>query len=361
MNIKKSDLLWAMTECIPGVEKGNVILEGVDTFVFEGKVLRSYNDNISVTVNLPLKEKLDGVIKSMDFYKVVSKLKEEETEITVKENHWIIKNGRSRAKINLLEDKISEYIENLKTDNIEWTEIPPEFMQAMTLCSIANNYSPHAGIFIKDKDMLSTDMRRLNFYTLSKKMEEFYLSDAAVKELLKFTNIKYYNIVNEWAHFKTDKDTIFSCRCMDAHTFPQKVLLEKRENMEKEKGDLTNSLPNSLKEVIDRVGALSRELNGNQTIQLAFDKKEITAYSFRESSGEITETVPLDKPFDEDVALEIWMDIPFLKEAINKVPDFYVKKIKIKEDGSGNNVEMPVVIFTAKNYTQIVATMVPND
>lgn len=359
MKINKSELLQAMTECIPGVEKGNIILEGVDTFVFDGNFLHSYNDNISVTVSLPDGVDLKGVVKSADFYKLVSKLKEEETEIITKDNKWELTNGKSKAKITLLENQISEYLETLNTEDVKWNKLPSEFSEALRLCSIANNYSPHAGLFIKGKEVVSTDMRRLNYYTLPSDMGEIYLSDPAVRELLKFSNLKKFSLNGEWIHFKTQTQTIFSCRCMDSETFPFKVIMDKKKDMKKGKEDLTNSLPSSLKETIDRVATFSRDLNGNLALSLKFKKKEIIVYSKRES-GEITEAVSLDTPFEENVSLEIWVDIPFLKEALDKVPDFYIKKVKGEKD-NGKEVELPVVIFTAENYTQIVATMIPND
>jgi len=358
MKINKTELLKAMTECIPGVEKGNTIMEGVDTFVFAGNLLHSYNDNISVTVSLPGEVELEGVVKSVDFYKLVNKFKEEEITITVKKDKWEMKNGRSTAKITLLEDQISEYVTSLDTSKVKWSKIPEGFTQGLKLCSIAQNYSPHAGIYFNETNILSTDMRRLNFFTLSESMGNFHLSDAAVSELLKFDNLKSYSITDNWAHFKTKSRTMFSCRTLDVEMFPESALLEKRDGMKQSKGDMANSLPHSLLETIDRVGVLSRDLNGNQTIQLTFSKKEITVFSKRDS-GEIVEGVDLDKPFEKDVELGIWIDIPFLKEAINKVPNFYIKNLKVEQ--GENEIDLPIVIFTAENYTQIISTMVPND
>ena len=57
-SIEKAKLLSAMSKALPGVEKGNSIIEGADTFVLSNNAIHSYNDNISVSVPFDLDESI---------------------------------------------------------------------------------------------------------------------------------------------------------------------------------------------------------------------------------------------------------------------------------------------------------------
>lgn len=351
MNIKKSLLLNAMEQCIPGVESGTAIIEGVDTFVFNDKYLHSYNDILSVTVPLP-EPGLVGTVKSQDFYKLVNKLKEEDTVIKIKDDKWVVKNGNTTAKISLMENKISKFIEELNIKELKLKKLPEDFMEGLQLCSIVGNPSVYAGVYVDENVIVSTDMRRMNYFDIEK-MDKFFIDDYSVMELLKFKNIKKYSVSGNWVHFATTEGAVFSSRIKDMDTYPIQPIMAKREAVKKEKGDLENKLPPNLLEVIDRVSTLAKDFEGNSGVKLTFLKEEIEVESKR-VSGEIFESIPLVKPFKEDVNLPVWVDVPFLKEAIKKVPDFYIKKSKGK--ANGNEIEMVLLIFSSEKYTQIVST-----
>ena len=359
MNITKTSLLKAMKACSPGVDAGHAIIEGTDTFVFSGRKIHSYNDHISVTVPVEVDEDINGVVKSKDFYALVSKFKEDEITIREKDGKWRFKNGKTRGSMTLLEDAISQYIKDLNLDKLDWKEIPEGFFTGLSLCFISANHSPHAGIYIREKLMVSTDLRRLNYYDLPEEMETFYLTDASARELMKFDGLNRYCAAEGWIHFSTADGVVFSARSKDLETYPYDGVVKKRGMAKTDKGDLQGSLPAGISEALDRVSTLSRVFNEGDTegVRITFNKESLELYSERET-GTVAEEVKLDKAFKEDVNLTIWVDAHFLKEAVKKSMGFFIKKMGTK-NAENQVVETPVLVFSATNYAQIVATIVP--
>lgn len=359
MKIKKSILLKAMKQCLPGVESGSAIIDGADTFIFGGKQLHSYNDSISVTVNLDIAEEINGVVKSNDFYNLVSKLKEEEIKITEKEGKWKISNGKTRAQITLRNSEIMKHVEELQSQETKFVKVPKGMQDGFKLCLIQSNPSPKEGIFVQDQLMVSTDTMRFNFNDLETKALSFYLPDNAIKELLKLPEIEKYCVTDEWVFFKTKENTIFVCRQKDMDDYPIDLILEKKEQFLKSKGDISNTLPDDLLEVIDRVSTLSKMVEDAQAIKITFEKESITLYSTREASGVISEKVQLKTPFKKDIDYSVWIDSTFLREAVKKVPDFYIKEIELKK-GTEKTVA-PILIFKSETYMQVVTTIQVNE
>ncbi|MFX0132477.1 MAG: hypothetical protein ACFFDN_02405 [Candidatus Hodarchaeota archaeon] len=348
MKVNKNILLEAMKKCLPGVEKGNSIIEGADTFVFSEKKVQSYNDYISITV--PFDLDLEGSVKSIDFFKLVSKLKEDDFDIEVNDNKWNIKNGTSKISINLLDNEINNYIKVLNIEKLEWLDLDDSFFEGLKLCIIQNNPFPHSGIFVNRKIIISTDSMRVNFFDLNKKMRPFLIDDYVAKELLKFESIKQYSVADGWVYFKSE-EIIFSCRCKDHSSYPFEHLFSQREVFLKAENDICNSISDQLIEAVDRVSVLSKELMDTRAVELTFEKDKIILFAKRES-GEITETIPLKNPFNKDIS--IWVDVYFLLEAIKKVSDFYIKESEFKTQ-SGKKVTSYGFVFYKENYQQLVA------
>jgi len=71
MNVKRTELLKVLKQCLPGIENGNKVLEGADLFIFNKGSVHSYNDVISVSVPVKsdglLEEGIDGAVRAEEF------------------------------------------------------------------------------------------------------------------------------------------------------------------------------------------------------------------------------------------------------------------------------------------------------
>jgi len=334
---------------MPGVDTGGSLIDGADTFVFDKNAIHSYNDAVSVSVPFKTEEPLHGSVQVKEFFRLVSKIPQEEIEITPDENVWKIKAGGLDAEIILKETKIGNYVADLSIEDLEWKPLPAEFMGAVKLCKIGCNKSTNRGIFVNKNQIVSTDIMRINLYNLSEEMDLFFLDDPAVTELIKGNWVEYC-ISAAWAHFRgKDGSVIFSCKRKDESTYQIQKILQVCENHEVGEGDVKNKLPKNVKDVVDRVSTLAADIEGAQSVLMILGKDKLTIKS-EKSVGNIKEAIKWDDPFEDDPEIQFWVDADFLMEAVTKVPNFYVKTV------DGRAGKMKTLVFRSEKYMQIVST-----
>lgn len=344
MQVKKVEILSAMRKALPGVEKNSSIIEGADSFVFANNAIHSYNDNISVSVPFP--HELSGSVKSLDFFKLISKISTEEITLEEKEGQIKIGAGTVEAEMNKqAENTLTNYISSLNIQELTWKTIPTNFFEAIRLCKISCNRSTHRGIFVQENIMASTDTSRINSHKLEEEMDRFLIDDPSIVELLKISNLEQYSVTSVWVHFKSKEGIIFSCKRKDDTTYPIRQIMNVIEIHRKQDSDFENELPKGLCEVVDRVSTLSMEFNGISAVEMNLSKESIELKAER-SAGKIKEKIKLDRPFIEDITLNILVDPIFLVEASRKITKFFIRK-------NGNNCTL---VFYNDNYTQIAST-----
>jgi hypothetical protein len=128
-------------------------------------------------------------------------------------------------------------------------------------------------------------------------------------------------------------------------------LLEIVEEHKRTPDCIGGSIPAELRNVIDRVSTLSKDIAGWDVVKLTFRQNEIEAYSER-ASGKITEIVPLGVPLSQPVDMSIWMDAEFILEAAQEVPEFFIKAVATKTGTTRRDF-----VFQNEYYTQIVTTI----
>jgi hypothetical protein len=350
MKLEKQKFLSAMSKALPGVEKGKSIIEGADTFVLQDNAIHSYNDNISVSVPFELDDDITGSIKSMDFFKLISKMPTDDIEIISEENVFKINSGKTEVELTKIDNKIVEYISTLKINQLQWKDLPKDFFEGLKLCYLPNNRDIHRGAFIFDTRMYSTDTIRINKYIMSESMDRFWLDDIVVSELLKIDNIEKYSVSENWVHFQSKDGVSFSCKRKDDSSYPIQVLDKWLEKVEKEETDIENVFPKGLFNVVDRVSTLSSQLDGLSAIRMTIMKDGIEFYSEKDVTGKIKEVLNFEQVFEKEVNIEIWVSPEFILETSKKVDGFYIKEI---EQEHGNKVTL---VFYNDKYKQIVST-----
>ncbi len=358
MKIEKKLFLDAMKKCLPGVEKGTAIIDGADTFVFSKKAIHSYNDNISVSVPFITEKEIDGAVKSIDLFNLISKISSDEIEIEEREESFKITDGKTKIEMIKIKDSISEYISTLNISKLEWKSLPDNFLEAIRLCRINNNSAPQRGIFVDDKKMMSTDIVRINYFELSSKIDRFWLDDPSVSELVKIEGLEEYSVSESWTHFKSKNGTIFSCKRKDDSRYPEQKIEEivksriaEIHKKEKDEGDVEGSFPKEISNVVDRVSVLSSEVEGSSAIRMTIRKDELEFFA-KKYAGKINEKIKLDQPLKKDVEIKIWVDSSFLIEAAKKGCDFYIKS-------TDSNIDN--LTFHSKDYMQIVSTIIGDE
>ena len=164
MTIQKKELVRKLGLCMSGIEKGNPILQGADSFIFYKDRIYAYNDLISVSVPIEntemLNENLEGAVKAEEFFKIINKMPSEEIQFEVSDNKsWILKSGKARAELALVEFDYEKRLNEIQiSDN--WIGLDDNFVTGLNVCRMAKNTTHLSGTFIKDKFIIpAKDLR----------------------------------------------------------------------------------------------------------------------------------------------------------------------------------------------------------
>ena len=337
MDVKRKELLSALQKCMPGVETGAVLLEGADTFIFsDGKIL-TYNDHVSVTVpfiadasKLEVSDEvLTGAVKAKEFYKLLSKLNNDELKIVQSENSWILKCGAAKAELTLLESTILERAKGLSVEIKEWKPLSEFFNDALQQCQFTSNRSAMSGIILKDGLMMSTDEMRINLYSIGDGSGAFWIAQEAANELMKMTSVIEYGLNNSWVHFRTKDGVVFSCKRLQDEKYPFEKVKSLFESHQITEDDLKFEMPADLPAAAERASVFSTDIDSYSTIQLTFSKEGIEIYSKR-STGKFVEKVLWDKPFEKDFeSLIVNVDSAMINYGLKRSRSFAVKQSKM--------------------------------
>jgi hypothetical protein len=343
-----------MKQAMPGVESGNTILQGADTFIFHDGFIHTYNDTISVSVRFPITNKagenISAAIKAKDFYDLISRYEGDVISIIPKSDMWIVKSENARAELTLLENNLIERIQGITNGKFKWAKIPERFFEGLAICNFKSQ-SQLSGVYCADKNIISTDNLKVNYYTLDEEIvTSFWINNDAVTELLKLNNVKKYYVSDSWVHFQTEDKTIFSCKRLAQDNYPYTKVIDFIESHKKEKGDISNELPNKLIDAVNRAAALSQNIESFDTVKLTFTKDNIEVFSQR-PSGKYTENVPWEKPFKKDISpISIYVDYSMIQNGIKYSKSFYLKNTTVQEKVKTR------VVFVSEFGIQLIST-----
>jgi hypothetical protein len=354
MNLNRQEFLSAMKKAMPGVESGNVILQGADAFIFHDGFIHTYNDTISVSVHFPITNKagenVSAAIKAKDFYNLISRYESDTILIIPKDDVWVIKSENTRAELTLLENNVIDHIQGIMGAKFKWQPIPERFFEGMQICNF-NSKSQLSGLYCVDKVMVSADELKVNWYELNDAFSgSFWINTNAVTELLKLQNPKKYFVSDAWVHFMTEDKTIFSCKRLAQDNYPFDKISTLITSHKKDKNDVSNELPSKLIDAVNRAAALSQNIDSFDTVKLTFTTDNIEVFSQR-PSGKYTETVAWEKPFKKDISpVTISVDYSMIQNGIKYSKSFYLKCLEV-----GGKIRTRV-IFVSEHGLQLIST-----
>ena len=352
LNVPKELLLSTLRKCLPGVEKGGSLIEGADTIVFGGNYAHSFNDRIAVSAPIVGVEggNLEGAIKAMDLFKLVSKVPALFLQVEIKDNAWHIVAGKLKAKISLIHTTTTERIAAMGLDGLAWAALPENFAEGVALCTLKTN-TPFRGIYVNGTDMISTDNMRMCLFGLAAPMPPIWVDAPAIAELFKLTAKAtefHAERGGEWVHFKLTDGTIFSSKRKPEDQFPALSIRSTVQTLAGHEGGIRGHLPAGLAEVVDRVSTLASDIGGQVPIRLILGKETLEIHA-EKATGSVSETIAWETPFEADPNVEIWVESSFLAEAAPKAMEFKITPPQ------GDDIPGSIVFF-AENYTQAAAT-----
>jgi len=352
MVVDRNKLLAALKLVMPGVESGTAILDGADTFVFQDGNIYSYNNYISVTVPFP--GDLKGAVKAADFFGLISRFAENDIKIAGKGTFWSIKCGGAKVDLVLLEESVTKNIQKMALNTEKWNVLPKRFFQGLSQVLMTSSKSSLSGIFGIHSVLVSTDEVRINWYDLDSSFKDsFWITDQAVKELIKLEGITQYILSDNWMHFQNDQGVIFSCKRLQQDKYPFGKIEKLISDNQYKAGDVANVFPDKLLAAINRSTALSMNIESYEAVRLTISSEGAEVYSER-ATGKYTEFVKWDAPMASISPMVIYIGVSMVEQGLRNSKSFYLKEFELK------NKKVIRVIFKQEFGMQLVATLGAN-
>lgn len=305
MLVNRKIFFKSLKRCLPEVEKGtNATLDGFDSFFFHDGFVSTYNARCAMSVP-SFAEGFNCSLNATRFCNVISKLIGDDLELMVENWKVNITCGKFNATLPTQSSKIEPLLQALALNDIKFSPLPEEFMDAVCLCNIPKDKSAKRGLFFSNNQITSSDGGRCNVYTLSKKIPTFYLDLPEVKSLLKFGKPIEISSSKSRVHFRAEDGSVLSCATRNLKEFPIELI----NKWVSEKGTdlLQGKLPDGTKDSLARVCAASESSSFISCAIMTFSDKELEIRTAG-ADGMATELLPSEIEVDRKISFEIRPD-----------------------------------------------------
>jgi len=251
MVINKAELQIALEVVKPGLASKDVI-EQASSFAFVNDRVVTFNNEISLSHPVAGME-LKGAIKAEELYSLLHKLKSDEIEVVLTDSEILFTSGRSKAGMTLVSE-VKLPLEEINTA-ANWFPVPKDFLEALKFavpsCSTSITRPVLMTVHVKEDIVEATDAFRISKFILKEAVPvpEFLLPASSAKQVLKL-NPNEMAHSDGWIHFKSEEDTILSCRLfMDDYPNLEVILNQTGRDF---------TFPKSTLEVFDRATVFSK-------------------------------------------------------------------------------------------------------
>lgn len=294
MNIGRQDLIDALESLSPGLAAKEVV-EQSQSYLFKDDMIYTYNDEI--TIRVPFEIGFNGAVKAKALRDLLTKMPDEEIDISASGNEIRIKGKRRNAGIPLVENI------SLPIDDIP---MPKKFVKVPAISKAVG-----LALFCASKDMTrpqltcvhvngsvaeSCDNYRGCRVELESEFPEELLIPFKVANELRNFEIKKAGFTKSWVHFKSG-DVVFSFRRVN-ESYPDVGPLFNKKGTKLD-------IPDGIADALGRAGIFSTaEFEQEQKVTVHLEGKKFTLKSrgeegwFKET---LTSKVEVKKPTEFDI------------------------------------------------------------
>jgi len=310
MKIKRKELLDILLAVRPGLADKSIV-EQATHFIFTGREVLTYNDRICVSH--PFESTFQCSVEADKFYKVLSKLDQDELHCDYKEPNLLISaEGVDAGLSGYAGREIFDLAQDIGLDDLEWRGLPSDFVEGVLFCGFAASRDATqtllSCISVRDDCVVSSDNRRISEYKMQEAIETPFLIPARnAAELSKFEVIEY-SVSNSWVCFRTEKGVFFCSRVVKGEYYDvTEDFVFDRTRMK---------LPKALKDVVDRAAILAAgEVDIDKRIDVRIGGGKISCRGEQETGWIETE---LDIKFKRDLVIRFSINPIFFSQILDK-------------------------------------------
>jgi len=211
MKINREKLLGQLESILPGLSTREII-EQSSCFVFQNKVVMTYNDEVACTQESCLP--VTGAIPATPLISILRKLKEEELEITIDKKELLIKGNRKKAGIRMDADILLPI--NLVEKPKKWKDLPDDFANAITIVKQCAGKDETkfslTCVRLTPKWIEACDGYQAARYTIKMEVEKPTLVRKESIKYIEELGVSEFSETKNWIHFRNSSGLILSCR-----------------------------------------------------------------------------------------------------------------------------------------------------
>lgn len=340
MEINRRELLEILKSVRVGIVKKSE-LEQAGHFVFTGKEVASYNDQICISH--PFKTDFKCSLPAEELEKILGKIKEDLIQFSFADDRLLIKSKKTKASlVASIDEEIYECINKLKLSKIKkkLQPIPKGFIEGLRMCmfSVSSDMTQThlTCVNIANNRIMSSDDFRVSMYSLPEPIDaKLLIPGTSVFELVEFP-IETYHFERNWAYFATENGCFFCCRLVDAQFDDVAELYDAFDNEPYE----IIKFPEDTQKLVENVSILADgEFEMDKRITISVSKGYMT-FKGKNVKGWIEQKLKI-KYKGED--LKMCINPIFLSQILDKTA-----KTKV-------NVKLEQVMFTTKHFNHLVS------
>ena len=315
MKIKRSELLQALNAVKPGLATKSVVQQ-MEHVIFTGQDIITYNEQTGILY--PFETEFEASVNYNDLYKIITKIKKDEIDLTVEGSELLITTKTTKAGlVTMNTGEIDESLNGLinqlpdEENGLEWQNLPSDFIDGALLCIPATSRDLSQGtlacLYVNGTNMICSDNQRVSWYELSEAVDaEFFIRAGTIRELASF-DIKRLCVSESWVHFITENDVVFSTRLIRGKSF--NYFLDMFDGF---KGTAVK-LPEGLKALVDAAAVMAED-EDVRNMKITLREGEMICAT-QNARGWIEEPVPIK--FNKKTPIDFQVSAVFLQQILN--------------------------------------------
>lgn len=259
--VKREELLSVLESVQPGLSS-KPIVEQSSCFVFTKKNVVTFNDEVACRKKCDLG--FEGAVQAVPLLSLLRKLPEDELEIEVKGNEFLVKGKRRTSGIGL-EAQILLPIESMEKPG-EWKPLPEDFQEAIGLASlcVGKDESKYweTCVHLHPKYIEAGDNDQFTRFKIKTPFDgPSLVRGASIKHIVEL-DMTEFSDTKTWLHFRNPSGLIISCRRDVSEEYKDISQI-----LELEDGKQT-TLPRGLSEAAEKAEIFSAENPDDNQVQI---------------------------------------------------------------------------------------------
>jgi len=253
----------------------------------------------------------------------LARIKKDDVVIEQSAKEVVLKAGKAKAGI-VMEAKIKLPLDDVSAPE-KWKPLPADFVTgveyAVSSCSKDNSRPVLTCVNVrKDGFVEATDNFRITRHKIGEMPVTFLLPASTATELVRYPINKVAS-GKGWVHFRTEEDTIFSCRIYEGE-FPDITPILKVQGKELE-------LPVTMTDVLDRAAVFAQQETKDESVTVVLEEGKMTVKG-KNSFGWFEEDINMTYEGD---SFEFAINPAFLKAIANQIRNCVIGKRCLKFTG----------------------------